>query len=162
VIMSSSLLRMLLVATLVADKNREIFDEDIESTVLEEIVGMPEPYKLVYLKFMSGNVTVLTATVQMEIDGQVVQEVGFGDGPVDATVKTIKKITCTKLKHLQFGIYAITSGTEAQGEVTVKLKEKGRTVIGRRTDTDVIVGSAKAYVNALNKMEFKKQKLAGI
>jgi 2-isopropylmalate synthase len=145
-----------------ADKKREIYDEDIESIVVEEILRMSKRYKLVYLNVISGNVTVPTATVQMEIDGQLVQEAGFGDGPVDATFKTIKKITRTKSKLLQFAINAITSGTEAQGEVTVKIEEKGQTVIGQGADTDVIVASAKAYINALNKMEIKKQKLVGM
>jgi 2-isopropylmalate synthase len=145
-----------------ADKKREIFDEDIESIVVEEILRMPRRFKLVYINVVAGNVTVPTATVQMEVDGKLLQEAGFGDGPVDATFKTIKKITRTKSKLLQFAINAITSGTEAQGEVTVRLEEKGNTVIGQGADTDVIVASAKAYINALNKMEFKKQKLVGM
>jgi len=145
-----------------ADKKREIYDEDIESIVVEEILRMPHRFKLVYLNVIAGNVTVPTATVQMEVDGKLLQEAGFGDGPVDATFKTIKKITRTKSKLLQFAINAITSGTEAQGEVTVRLEEKGNTVIGQGADTDVIVASAKAYINALNKMEFKKQKLVGM
>jgi len=145
-----------------ADKKREIYDEDIESIVVEEILRMPHRFKLVYLNVVAGNVTVPTATVQMEVDGKLMQEAGFGDGPVDATFKTIKKITRTKSKLLQFAIHAITSGTEAQGEVTVKLEEKGQTVIGQGADTDVIVASAKAYINALNKMEFRKQKLVGM
>jgi 2-isopropylmalate synthase len=145
-----------------ADKKREIYDEDIESIVVEEILRMPHRFKLVYLNVIAGNVTVPTATVQMEVDGKLLQEAGFGDGPVDATFKTIKKITRTKSKLLQFAINAITSGTEAQGEVTVRLEEKGCTVIGQGADTDVIVASAKAYINALNKMEFKKQKLVGM
>ena len=81
---------------------------------------------------------------------------------MDATFKTITKITRTKAKLLQFAINAITSGTEAQGEVTVRQEEKGQTVIGQCADTDVIVASAKAYINALNKIEFKKQKLVGM
>jgi 2-isopropylmalate synthase len=145
-----------------ADKKRDIYDEDIESIVVEEILRMPRRFKLVYLNVVAGNVAVPTATVQMEVDGRLIQEAGFGDGPVDATFKTIKKITRTKSKLLQFGINAITSGTEAQGEVTVRLEEKGNTVIGQGADTDVIVASAKAYINALNKMEFKKQKLVGM
>jgi 2-isopropylmalate synthase len=145
-----------------ADKKREIFDEDIESIVVEEILRMPHRFKLIYINVVAGNITVPTATVQMEVDGQLLQEAGFGDGPVDATFKTIKKITRTKSKLLQFAINAITSGTEAQGEVTVKLEEKGNTVIGQGADTDVIVASAKAYINALNKIEFKKQKLVGM
>jgi 2-isopropylmalate synthase len=145
-----------------ADKKREIYDEDIESIVVEEVLRVPRRFKLIYLNVVSGNMTVPTATVQMEIDGKIVQEAGFGDGPVDATFKTIKKITRTKSKLVQFAINAITGGTEAQGEVTVRLEEKGYTVIGQGADTDVIVASAKAYINALNKMEFKKQKLMGM
>ena len=145
-----------------ADKKREIFDEDIESIVVEEILRMPHRFKLIYINVVAGNVAVPTATVQMEVDGKLMQEAGFGDGPVDATFKTITKITRTKAKLLQFAINAITSGTEAQGEVTVRLEEKGQTVIGQGADTDVIVASAKAYINALNKIEFKKQKLVGM
>ena len=140
-----------------ADKKREIYDEDIESIVVEEILRMPRRYKLVYLNVIAGNITVPTATVKMEVDGKLMQEAGFGDGPVDALFKTIKKITRTKSKLLQFAINAITGGTEAQGEVTVRLQEKGQTVMGQGADTDVIVASAKAYINALNKIEFKKQ-----
>jgi len=142
-----------------ADKKREIYDEDIESIVVEEILRMPRRYKLVYLNVIAGNITIPTATVKMEVDGKLIQEAGFGDGPVDALFKTIKKITRTKSKLLQFAIHAITGGTEAQGEVTVKLQEKGQTVMGQGADTDVIVASAKAYINALNKIEFKKQTL---
>ena len=145
-----------------ADKKREIYDEDIESIVVEEVLRVPHRFKLVYINVISGNVTVPTATVQMEVDGELHQEAGFGDGPVDATFKTIKKITRTKSKLLQFAINAITGGTEAQGEVTVRLEERGYTVIGQGADTDVLVASAKAYINALNKMEFKKQKLVGM
>ncbi len=145
-----------------ADKKREIYDEDIESIVVEEVLRVPHRFKLVYINVISGNVTVPTATVQMEVDGELHQEAGFGDGPVDATFKTIKKITRTRSKLLQFAINAITGGTEAQGEVTVRLEERGYTVIGQGADTDVLVASAKAYINALNKMEFKKQKLVGM
>jgi 2-isopropylmalate synthase len=145
-----------------ADKKRKIYDEDIESIVVEEILRMPKRYKLDYLNVVAGNLTVPTATVKMVVDGKVMQEAGFGDGPVDAVFKTIKKITRTRSKLLQFAINAITSGTEAQGEVTVRLEEKGHTVIGQGVDTDVIVASAKAYINALNKMEFRKQKFSGM
>jgi 2-isopropylmalate synthase len=145
-----------------ADKKREIYDEDIESIVVEEIVRMPHRFKLVYLNVVAGNITVPTATVKMEVDGQIIQEVGFGDGPVDATFKTIKKITRTRSKLLQFAINAITGGTEAQGEVTVRLEEKGQTAIGQGADTDVMVASAKAYINALNKLEYRKKELQGL
>jgi 2-isopropylmalate synthase len=93
-----------------ADKKREIYDEDIESIVVEEVLRVPHRFKLVYINVISGNVTVPTATVQMEVDGELHQEAGFGDGPVDATFKTIKKITRTKSRLLQFAINAITGG----------------------------------------------------
>jgi 2-isopropylmalate synthase len=145
-----------------ADKKREIYDEDIESIVAEEILRMPDRFKLVYLNVVAGNMTVPTATVKMEVDGETIQEAGFGDGPVDATFKTIKQITRTRSKLLQFAINAITGGTEAQGEVTVRLEEKGQTVLGQGADTDVMVASAKAYINALNKLEYRKKGLSGL
>jgi len=145
-----------------ADKKREIYDEDIESIVAEEILRISDRFKLVYLNVVAGNMTVPTATVKMEVDGEVIQEAGFGDGPVDAIFKTIKKITRTRSKLLHFAINAITGGTEAQGEVTVRLEEKGRTAIGQGADTDVIVASAKAYINALNKLEYRKKELRGL
>ena len=145
-----------------ADKKREIYDEDIESIVTEEINRMPHRFKLIYINVMAGNMIVPTATVKMEVDGEVIQEAGFGDGPVDAAFKTIKKITRTRSKLLQFVINAITGGTEAQGEVTVRLEEKGRTAIGQGADTDVIVASAKAYINALNKLEYRKKDMEGL
>ena len=74
-----------------ADKKREIYDEDIESIVVEEVLRVPHRFKLIYLNVVAGNVTVPTATIRMEVDGKFVQEAGFGDGPVDATFKTIKK-----------------------------------------------------------------------
>jgi 2-isopropylmalate synthase len=145
-----------------ADKKREIYDEDIESIVAEEILRMPDRFKLVYINVIAGNMTVPTATVKMEVDGKIIQEAGFGDGPVDATFKTIKKITRTRSQLLHFAINAITGGTEAQGEVTVRLEEKGRTAIGQGADTDVIVASAKAYINALNKLEYRKKEVRGL
>ncbi|MEJ2067291.1 MAG: 2-isopropylmalate synthase [Deltaproteobacteria bacterium] len=145
-----------------ADKKREIYDEDIESIVAEEILRMPDRFKLVYINVIAGNMTVPTATVKMEVDGEIIQEAGFGDGPVDATFKTIKKITRTRSQLLHFAINAITGGTEAQGEVTVRLEEKGRTAIGQGADTDVIVASAKAYINALNKLEYRKKEVRGL
>ncbi len=115
-----------------------------------------------YYQVLNGSSIKATSTIGIEVEGNLLESASYGDGPVDATFKTIKKITRTKSKLLQFAINAITSGTEAQGEVTVRLEEKGQTVIGQGADTDVIVASAKAYINALNKMEFKKQKLVAM
>jgi len=106
---------------------------------------------------VSGNRTMPCATVEIEIDGKVIKEATFGNGPVDAVFNAIKKIIKTKSKLLSFVISAITMGTDAQGEVTVKLEEAGRQVVGKGVDPDVLVASAKAYINALNRLYFKKE-----
>ncbi len=143
-----------------ADMKKDIYDEDIEMIIMDEIVRVPEKFRLAYLSVVCGNMAIPTATVKIEIDGQPYQEASFGDGPVDATLKAIKKIIKTNSKFVKFYVNAITGGTDAQGEVFVKLQEKGSTVIGKGADTDVIVASGKAYVNALNKLEFVKKKKA--
>jgi 2-isopropylmalate synthase len=143
-----------------ADMKKEVYDEDIEMIIMDEVVRVPEKYRMAYLSVVCGNMAIPTATVRIEVDGQMHQEAGFGDGPVDATLKAIQKIIKTNSKLLQFYINAITGGTDAQGEVFVKLQEKGSTVIGKGVDTDVIVASGKAYINALNKLEFVKKRNA--
>ena len=146
-----------------ADMKKDVYDEDIEMIIMDEIVRVPEKYRMAYLSVVCGNMAIPTATVRIEIDGQTYQEAGFGDGPVDATLKAIQKIIKTNSKMLRFYVNAITGGTDAQGEVFVKLQEKGSTVIGKGVDTDVIVASGKAYINALNKLEFvKKRKTKGV
>jgi 2-isopropylmalate synthase len=143
-----------------ADMKKDVYDEDIEMIIMDEIVRVPEKFRLAYLSVVCGNMAIPTATVKIEIDGQPYQEASFGDGPVDATLKAIKKIIKTKSKFVKFYVNAITGGTDAQGEVFVKLQEKDSTVIGKGADTDVIVASGKAYVNALNKLEYVMKKKA--
>ncbi len=140
----------------VADKKKQVFDEDIEAIIADEILRIPDRYKLVNLNVVSGSVTVPTATVQIEIGGKLFQEAGFGDGPVDAAYKTIAKMTKTKSHLLKYSVNAITGGTDAQGEVMVILEEEGIRVNGQGAHTDVILASAKAYINALNKLEYQK------
>ena len=139
-----------------ADVKKEIFDEDLEAIVYEEVYKIAERYKLVYLNVVSGNVAIPTATMQMEVDGKIIQDAGFGVGPVDATFAAIRKITNTNYHLLKYVVSAITGGTDALGEVMVQLKYDGRSVAGRGAEPDVIVASAKAYINALNRLEFLK------
>jgi 2-isopropylmalate synthase len=141
-----------------ADKKKDVFDEDIDAIVADEIMRVPETYRLDYVNVVSGSDTVPTVVIRMDINGRSVQEAGFGEGPVDAVYKTIAKITKTKSKLLRYAVNAITGGTDALGEVTVRLEEKGHTVIGQGAHTDIIVASGKAYVNALNKLEHKKKR----
>ncbi len=141
-----------------SDMKKHVYDEDIEMIIMDEIYKISEKYKLVYLNVSCGNVTIPTATVRLEADGNIYQEVGTGDGPVDATFKIIKKIVKTNSNLVKFSVNSITKDMDAQGEVFVKLEEKGLISIGKGADTDIIVASAKAYVNALNRLEYVKDK----
>ena len=137
-----------------ADVKKEVFDEDLEAIVYEEISRGEEKYRFLYLNVVSGNVAVPTATMQMEVDGEMVQEAGFGVGPVDAIFAAIRKITKTNYPLLKYAVNAVTGGTDAQGEAMVQLKFDGRSAVGRGAHPDVLVASAKAYINALNRLEW--------
>jgi 2-isopropylmalate synthase len=141
----------------VADKKKQVFDEDIEAIIADEILRIPDFFKLINLNVVSGSVTVPTATVQIEVEGKLLQEAGFGDGPVDAAYKTIAKITKTNSHLVKFSVNAITGGTDAQGEVMVILEEGGIRATGQGAHTDIIISAAKAYLNALNKLEYQKR-----
>lgn len=142
-----------------ADLKKEIFDEDLDAIVADEVMRVPDKYRLSHITVTCGSFAVATATVQMEIDGEPVRTAELGDGPVDATLRAIRKLTKNKAKLLQYMVEAITGGTDAQGEVTVRLSDGGRTVIGRGSSTDIIEASAKAYINALNRLTVKTQKV---
>ncbi len=141
-----------------ADKKKAVYDEDIVAIVMHEVLRIPYRYRLNYLNIVSGTSAIPTAVVTMEIDGEPIRDVDFGDGPVDAALKTIKKMTKSKSRLLRFAVNAITGGTDAQGEVTVHVEEEGISVMGQGAHTDIIVASAKAYINALNKLEYQKAK----
>ena len=142
----------------VADKKKEVYDEDIEAIVADELVRVPEKYRLVYLNVSAGSTVRPTATVAVEVgsDTQVVKA-GFGAGPIDACFNTIADMTGTRSRLMHFGISSLTGGTDAQGEVTVRLEEDGMVALGQGSDPDIIVASAKAFINGLNRMEAMKQ-----
>lgn len=144
-----------------SDMKKDVYNEDIEMIIMDEIYKIPEKYKLVYLNVTCGKSMIPTATVKVDIDGTIYQDVDVGDGPVDATYKIIKRLIKTNSKLLKFSINSITRGMDAQGEVFVKLEENNYTVIGKGADTDIIVASAKAYINALNKLDYMKRRKTG-
>ena len=141
-----------------ADQKKEVFEEDIEAIIADEIYKIPETYTLRYLHVSSGTEEEPTATIRIEVGGELVEKMGKGDGPVDATYKTIASITKTESRLLNYAVKAITGGTDALGEVTVHLEEDGKKFIGHGSDTDIIVASAKAYINALNKLAYWKKR----
>ncbi len=140
-----------------ADKKKDLLDEDIEALVAEEFLRIPDIYRLDYLNVVSGTVTIPTATVILIIEGEKVQSSGFGVGPIDATFNTIAKMTRTKCNLVRFSVNSITGGLDAQGEVTVRLQEDGMLSLGKGTDSDIITAAAKAYVNGLNRLKYLKR-----
>jgi len=139
-----------------ADKKMKIFDEDVEALILEEVYRIPDHYGLVRITVLAGDTSMPpTAAVKMIVDGDERQLSGFGVGPVDAVFNTIAGIIGRKPNLLEYAVSAITGGTDAQGEVTVKIEENGLTSVGRGSDGDIIVASAKAYINALNRLAKK-------
>jgi len=139
-----------------ADVKKDIYDEDLEAILNEEIYRGEDKYHLVYLNVVSGNVAIPTATMEIRVGNEVVRDAGFGNGPVDATFAAIRNITKTNYPLLKYAVNAITGGADAQGETMVQLKYNGHSVVGRGAHPDVIVASAKAYINALNRLEFMK------
>ncbi len=143
-----------------ADQKKEMYEEDLEVIISEEIARIPERVVLKDLHTESGTNRVPTSTLELTIDGHVSKHTGTGDGPVDAVYRTIAAMTQTKSRLLTYTVKAITGGTDAQGEVSVRLQEGERTVSGHGSDTDIIVASARAYLNALNKLAYWSAKSA--
>ncbi|MFQ5841132.1 MAG: 2-isopropylmalate synthase [Thermodesulfobacteriota bacterium] len=141
------------------DLKKQVYDEDVEAIIADEIIQIPDKYRLTFLSVTSGSELIPTATVQMEVDGEVIKTADLGNGPVDAVFKTIKKITGDTSNLVRYEVDAITGGTDAQGSVKCTLEKDGLTVIGRGSDTDIIVASGKAYINALNKLYYKRNYL---
>jgi 2-isopropylmalate synthase len=143
-----------------ADLKKEVFDEDLDAIMTEEIMRAEEKYRLEQMAVTCGSFGMATATVQMEIDGRSVRTAELGDGPVDATLKAIRKLTKSKARLEQYSVGSITGGTDAQGEVTVRVTDSGRTVTGRGSSTDIIEASARAYINVLNRLEVLKGRMS--
>ena len=139
-----------------ADKKKTIVDEDLEALVNQEVLRTSDIYAITYLQVTSGTTVLPMATVKMMINGQEVVGTGSGNGPIDAAYNAVAKLTGTKSQLLRFTISALTGGTDAQGEVTVRLKEDERIALGRGSDPDIITASAYAYVNGLNRLEYLK------
>ena len=142
----------------IADKKQEVFDEDLMAIIQDEVHPVPEMYHIEYLHTSSGTGTIPTATVRIRVGNESRQIAACGDGPVDAVYKAINLAVDIPVKVTQYEIQAVTSGAEAIGEVTVRLEGKGAGVIGRGASTDIIEASAKAYINAINRLVYQKGK----
>ena len=142
-----------------ADKKKNVYDEDIEAIVAEEILrvpGRPDKFELLYMNFNSSTDGIPTATVKMRVDGGEKMDHATGDGVVDACYKVISKITESRSQLVRYSVNAITGGADAQGEVSCLIEDQGTRVSGQSSHTDVIMASALAYINALNKLAERK------
>ena len=141
-----------------ADKKAAILDEDLESLVFSEVYRMPDRYRLLNLSVQSSTSSMpSTAAVEMQTPEKTVRLAGFGAGPIDATFNVISQLVGKPTDLEQFNINAITGGTDAQGEVTVRLRDGDTQAVGRGSDPDIIVASAKAFIDAHNRLEQKKR-----
>jgi len=144
-----------------ADRKKDVFDEDIAALVDDEMLGSKQRIRFVSLDIACGSRhRPARAALELEIDGQAMAREATGDGPVDATFNALKALFPHDAKLQLYQVHAVTQGTDAQAEVTVRLEENGKTVNGQGADTDTLVASARAYVTALNKLLTKREKTA--
>ena len=135
-----------------ADRKRTVYDEDIVALVDDQIVSAHERFKVTSLTVIAGTKGPQSAALEMEIDGERQTVQATGNGPVDAIFNAIRALVPHESKLDLYQVHAVTEGTDAQAEVSVRLSENGRSVTGRAADPDTLVASARAYVAALNKI----------
>ena len=139
---------------------KKYYDEDIAALVDDSLVTEDNVIKLKSLKVYAGTGEPQKAEMTLEVFGEIKSATETGDGPVDAIFKCIKKLFSHDVKLLLYNVHAVTEGTDAQATVSVRIEENGKTTVGQAADTDTLVASANAYLNALNKLIIKRKKTA--
>jgi 2-isopropylmalate synthase len=142
------------------DRKKDVFDEDIVALVDDEVVRGHDRIKFVSLQVVAGSKGPQSAELELEIDGRRAAAKTTGNGPVDATFNAIKQMVPHSARLQLYQVHAVTAGTDAQAEVTVRLEENGKTVNGQGADPDTLVASTRAYIHALNKLLTKRAKTA--
>ena len=140
------------------DRKKRVDDRDIQALVDEQMSAVVETYHLEYLQVTSGNTTVSTATVRVRRGDEYKQEAACGEGPVEAVYRAIDRATGVETDLVSYSLGAVTGGKDALGEVTVQVRDNGLTFVGRGTSTDIIDASARAYLQAINKMVQSRQR----
>ena len=140
-----------------ADKKKEIFDEDLEALVRDELEQAPEIIRLRNFHISSGTSAVPTATVQLEMEDEVYTDAATGDGPIDAVYRAIDRITGIECELSDYSIRAVTGGKDAMGEVSIQVSAEGALHRGRATSTDIVEASVRAYMAAVNRIVKQKQ-----
>jgi len=141
-----------------ADKKKHIYDEDILALVDDSLIKEDNVIILKSLKVFAGTGEPQRADMTLDVYGEIKQASETGDGPVDATFKCIKKLYPHDVKLQLYQVHAVTEGTDAQATVSVRIEENGKITVGQAADTDTLVASANAYINALNKMIIKRKR----
>ena len=141
----------------IADKKKEITNDDLEALVKDQVMGIPERFTLTYLHISSGTSIVPTATVKLTIDDMSFEAAATGDGPVDAACHAVDKITDIYGKMHEYKLHAVSSGKDALGEVISRIEINGKLYNGRGLSTDIIEASVKSYINAINKYYFEQK-----
>jgi len=136
----------------IVDKKHEVFDEDIAAIVTDEIHVVEHTYTLEHLHVVIDTDAEPNAIVKIRSEQETVEATSTGDGPVDAAYEAIRKATGLKPELQSYSIRAVTKGKEALGEATVKIVDNERIYVGRGISTDIIEASAKAYIDAINRM----------
>jgi 2-isopropylmalate synthase len=145
---------------ILADKKKHVYDEDIAALVDDSLITEDNAIKLKSLKVFAGTGEPQKAEMTLEVFGEIKNASESGDGPVDAIFKCIRKLYAHDVTLQLYNVHAVTEGTDAQATVSVRIEEKGKTTVGQAADTDTLVASANAYLNALNKMIIKRKKTA--
>ena len=136
-----------------ADKKKEVFDEDIEALIDDQLDLTAGLWQLAALQVVAGQNTIPTATVTLrDSSGQSVQDASVGDGPIDAIYSAIQRLTGIKMNLTDYRIRSITRGKEALGEASVELEHSGKKIRGRGLSTDILEASALAYLAAVNRL----------
>ncbi len=141
-----------------ADAKKVIYNEDLEAIVADSVQTVDDRFGFQGLELHCGSHAKPSATVRLELDAEIAERSASGVGPVDAIFCAISELTETKSELIRYQVHAVTAGLDAQGEVSVTIEEEGRRVIGNGVHEDVMVASAKAYVHALNKLEWHKRR----
>tara|TARA_B100001250_G_scaffold131252_1_gene112060 strand:- start:7276 stop:8862 length:1587 start_codon:yes stop_codon:yes gene_type:complete len=143
---------------ILADKKKHVYDEDIFALVDDSLIKDDNVITLKSLKVFAGTGEPQKAEMTLEVYGEIKKASETGDGPVDAIFKSIKKLYPHEVNLQLYQVHAVTEGTDAQATVSVRIEEEGKTTVGQAADTDTLVASANAYINALNKMIIKRKR----
>jgi 2-isopropylmalate synthase len=153
ILSDEELARAFIVFKQLADKKKEVTNRDLESLLAEEKRAVSETYRLEQVQVSCGDRNIPTATVKLVApDGEIVADAALGTGPIDAVYKAINRLVGVSNKLIEFSVNSVTEGIDAMGEVTIRIESDGMVYTGRGADTDIIVASAKAYINALNRL----------